>query len=183
MSSANDSELYWSYAHIIFPAGFASQGVSIEMLQWLDGARRPPIFLEIIRKSKKFDELGNYKYGFSVTQWKGINCKQSTRWQHLSRLKASAHSFFANFFSCYETRQLILGTGTAIWWMTEPHWSFQPVQNRRTPKARTWCKRSWKSSEYWRWSNLLKKFLKNCCELLAKDTCLAQYLRPKELSR
>ncbi len=23
-------------------------------------------------------------------QWKGINCKQSTRWQHLSRLKASA---------------------------------------------------------------------------------------------
>ncbi len=28
---------------------------------------------------------------------------------------------FANFFSCYETQQLILGTGTAIWWVTEPH--------------------------------------------------------------
>jgi hypothetical protein len=26
-----------------------------------------------------------------------------------------------NFFSCYETQQLILGTGTAIWWVTEPH--------------------------------------------------------------
>jgi len=24
-------------------------------------------------------------------------------------------------FSCYETQQLILGTGTAIWWVTEPH--------------------------------------------------------------
>jgi hypothetical protein len=23
-------------------------------------------------------------------------------------------------FSCYETQQLILGTGTAIWWLTEP---------------------------------------------------------------
>jgi len=25
-------------------------------------------------------------------------------------------------FSCYETKQLILLTGTAIWWMTEPHY-------------------------------------------------------------
>jgi len=24
-------------------------------------------------------------------------------------------------FSCYEKQQLILGTGTAIWWVTEPH--------------------------------------------------------------
>jgi hypothetical protein len=30
-------------------------------------------------------------------------------------------------FSCYETQQLILGTGTAIWWVTEPHWTlFRP---------------------------------------------------------
>jgi hypothetical protein len=28
---------------------------------------------------------------------------------------------FAKFFSCYETQQLILGTGTAIWWVIEPH--------------------------------------------------------------
>jgi hypothetical protein len=50
-----------------------------------------------------------------VFQWKGINRKQSTRWQHLSRLKASAFFPLQNFFTCYETQQLILGTGTAIW--------------------------------------------------------------------
>jgi len=54
-------------------------------------------------------------------QWKGINCKQSTRWQHLSRLKASAFFSLQKNFSCYETQQLILGAGTAIWWVTEPH--------------------------------------------------------------
>jgi len=54
-------------------------------------------------------------------QWKGINHKQSTRWQHLSQLKASAFFSLQNIFSCYETQQLILGTGTAIWWVTEPH--------------------------------------------------------------
>jgi hypothetical protein len=54
-------------------------------------------------------------------QWKGINRKQSTRWQNLSRLKASAFFSLQKFFSCYETQQLILGTGTAIWWVTEPH--------------------------------------------------------------
>jgi hypothetical protein len=55
-------------------------------------------------------------------QWKGINRKQSTRWQHLSRLKASAFFSLQKNFSCYVTQQLILGTGTAIWWVTEPHW-------------------------------------------------------------
>jgi hypothetical protein len=46
-------------------------------------------------------------------QWKGINCKQITRWQHLSWLKASAFFSLQKIFSCYETQQLILGT--AIW--------------------------------------------------------------------
>ncbi len=55
-------------------------------------------------------------------QWKGINRKQSTRWQHLSQLKASAFFSLQIFFCYYETQQLILGTGTAIWWVTEPHW-------------------------------------------------------------
>ena len=54
-------------------------------------------------------------------KWKGMNRKQSTRWQHLSWLKASAFFSLQIFFSCYETQQLILGTGTAIWWVTEPH--------------------------------------------------------------
>ncbi len=58
----------------------------------------------------------------AITQWKGINRKQSTRWQHLSRLKATAFFSFQKKFSCYETQQLILGTGIAIWWVTEPHW-------------------------------------------------------------
>jgi hypothetical protein len=30
-------------------------------------------------------------------------------------------SLCKKIFSCYETQQLILGTGTAIWWETEPH--------------------------------------------------------------
>jgi hypothetical protein len=56
-------------------------------------------------------------------KWKGINRKQSTRWQHLSRLKASAFFSLQKILSCYETQLLILGTGTAIWWVTEPHWN------------------------------------------------------------
>jgi hypothetical protein len=56
-----------------------------------------------------------------LQQWKGINHKQSTRWQHLSRLKASAFFSLQIFFSCCETQQRILGTGTAIWWVTQPH--------------------------------------------------------------
>ncbi len=70
-------------------------------------------------------------------QWKGINCKQSTRWQHPSRLKASAFFSLQIFFSCYETQQLVLGTGTAIWWVAEPHYtttvSLRPRQNPLNP--------------------------------------------------
>jgi hypothetical protein len=55
-------------------------------------------------------------------QWKGINRIQITRWQHLSQLKASSFFYLQIFFSCYETQQLILGTGTVIWWVTEPHY-------------------------------------------------------------
>jgi hypothetical protein len=46
----------------------------------------------------------------------------STVNRELSQLKASAFFSLQKLFSCYETKQLILGTGTAIWWMTEPHW-------------------------------------------------------------
>jgi hypothetical protein len=59
-----------------------------------------------------------------LKQWKGINCKQSTRWQHLSRLKASVFFSLQKKIS-YEKQQLILGTGTAIWWVTEPHWKWK----------------------------------------------------------
>ncbi len=42
-------------------------------------------------------------------QWKGINRKQSTRWQHLSRLKASA------FFSLQIFFKLLWNTATYTW--------------------------------------------------------------------
>jgi hypothetical protein len=41
------SRTHCSYAQIIFPASFIGQGVSIKMLQWLDGARTPPKYLII----------------------------------------------------------------------------------------------------------------------------------------
>jgi hypothetical protein len=37
--SNDDSVLHLSYVQIIFPAGFIGQGVSMRMLQLLDGAR------------------------------------------------------------------------------------------------------------------------------------------------
>jgi hypothetical protein len=39
-------------------------------------------------------------------------------------IPVKSYAFFSlqKFFSCYETQQLILGTGTAIWWVTEPHY-------------------------------------------------------------
>jgi hypothetical protein len=42
----------------------------------------------------------------------------------------------------FKTQLLILGTGTAIWWLTEPHWKFYLVkihkvaENSATTKAR-----------------------------------------------
>jgi hypothetical protein len=54
LSSSNNSGLYWSYDQIIFPTGFTNQGVSISMLQWLDGARWFPRYF-----GKSFDKLKN----------------------------------------------------------------------------------------------------------------------------
>ncbi len=53
-------------------------------------------------------------------QWKGINRKQSTRWQHLSRLKASAFFSLKKNLVVMKHSNLYLGDGTAIWWVTEP---------------------------------------------------------------
>ncbi len=64
---------------------------------------------------------GSWQARVFVLQWKGINRKQSTKWRHLSRLKASAFFSLQKNFSCYKTQQLIVGTGTAIWWVIEPH--------------------------------------------------------------
>ncbi len=79
------------------------------------------IFICISMNCRNYNDISFVGKNFSKKiQWKGINCKQSTRWQHLSRLKASAFSL-QKIFSCYEKQQLIIGTGNAIWWVTEPH--------------------------------------------------------------
>jgi hypothetical protein len=56
-----------------------------------------------------------------ANQWEAINCKQITRWQHVSQLKASSFGSWQQKSLLLKTQQLILGTGTAIWWLTEPH--------------------------------------------------------------
>ncbi len=71
----------------------------------------------------KFLEFHTILFMKWITKWTGINRKQSTRWQHLSWLKASAFFSLQFFFSCYKTQQLILGTGITIWWLKEPHWT------------------------------------------------------------
>jgi hypothetical protein len=55
-------------------------------------------------------------------KWEAINCKQITRWQHVSQLKASSFSSWQQKSLLLKMQQLILGTGTAIWWLTEPHY-------------------------------------------------------------
>ncbi len=45
----------------------------------------------------------------SFVEWKGINRKQSTRWQHLSRLKASAFFSLQNFLVIMKHSNLHLG--------------------------------------------------------------------------
>jgi hypothetical protein len=44
-----------------------------------------------------------------LAQWKGINCKQSTRWQHLARLKTSAFFSLQNFLVIMKRSNLYLG--------------------------------------------------------------------------
>ncbi len=69
----------------------------------------------------RLSRFATNKHSDLLDQWKGINRKQSTRWQHLSRLKARVFLSLQKKISCYETLELILGTGNAIWWVTEPH--------------------------------------------------------------
>ena len=52
-----------------------------------------------------------------VIQWKRISCKQDTRWQNLSRLKASAF-FSLQKISCMKCNKLYSGlvTPSSGWW-------------------------------------------------------------------
>jgi hypothetical protein len=77
---------------------------------------------------RNFYLLKNHKIAMNLTtikarenEWEAINCKQITRGQHVSQLKASSFSSWQQKSLLLKTQQLILGTGTAIWWLTEPH--------------------------------------------------------------
>ncbi len=68
-----------------------------------------PIF--VIFLPNRLWQISSSMFSFScIKQWKGINRKKSTRWQHLSQLKASAFFSLQKIFSCYKTQQLILGS-------------------------------------------------------------------------
>jgi hypothetical protein len=86
------------------------RGFLVTTLHWEKNSEK----MSVIKKSTIMQDA-------VLSKWRGINRKQSTRWQHLSRLKASALFSLQKIFSCYKTQQLILGTGIAIWWLTEPH--------------------------------------------------------------
>jgi hypothetical protein len=65
--------------------------------------------------------IANKKIFCSKNQWEAINRKQITRWQHVSQLKASSFYLLVKKSLLLKMQQLIFGTGTAIWWLTEPH--------------------------------------------------------------
>jgi hypothetical protein len=98
-------------------------------------------------------------------QWKGINRKQNTRWQHLSQLKTSVFFSLQNFFSCYETQQLILETGTAIWWVTEPHWAGRFVLG-------LFIKDRWPRKCWGKWTT---KFCNNAKHFFHNNTTFASF--------
>ncbi len=120
----------------------------MDLAVWLDGARPPKsnvcnyikikiaevYFNDIQFGGKSISQwklLNSFVWGIILQQtkqtqhaslqWKGINCKQCTRWQHLSRLKASAFFSLQKNLVVMKHSYLYLGLGTAIWWATEPH--------------------------------------------------------------
>jgi len=56
-----------------------------------------------------FSEKIVKKIIYHTFQWKGINRKQITRWQHLSQLKASAFFFLQIFLVALKHSNLYLG--------------------------------------------------------------------------
>ncbi len=118
----NWSERSKSFKTIHFTRSFSFSWVTRTELPYI----KKLVIIAFIKKAR-YHNLKSYAidglklYFLAKIKWKGINCKQSTWWQHLSRLKASTFFSLHKILSCYETKQLILGTGTAIWWVTEPH--------------------------------------------------------------
>ncbi len=73
------------------------------------------------------------------------------------------------FFSYHETQQLIHGTGTAIWWVTEPHLRYRAPQSR-------------KNSFFFRVSSIQNNYI-NFSELLVPMAGRIRTLDLKEISR
>jgi hypothetical protein len=55
-------------------------------------------------------------------------------------LKVGAFFSLQIFFSSFETQQLTLGTGTAIWWVTEPHLYDKVLNKWIAPGQSCWSK-------------------------------------------
>jgi len=71
-------------------------------------------------------------------QWKGINCKQSTMWQHLSRLKASAFFSLQKNFVVMKNSILYLG-------LVMPSGGWQSLKNtiHKFNKCKLWTFSQW----------------------------------------
>jgi hypothetical protein len=61
---------------------------------------------------------GRFNLWESLTQRKIIELKKNARWQHISPLKAKDFCSWLKKSWLLKKQQLILETGTAIWWVT-----------------------------------------------------------------
>ncbi len=113
----------------------------------------------------------------ALIQWKRINCKQSARWQHLSRLKASAvFSLQKKLVSCVKCNNLYSGlvTPSSGWWSpidltsSKPYiftaarkgkWGFgnvtrasgkaKDIQQKNYRKRERWAECQWATAMLW----------------------------------
>ncbi len=99
------------------------RGLCKDLTVWPVGASPHPISLNMHLTNLQFDQLRPYLKSKGLYKWKRINCKinhkQSTRWQHLSRLKPSAFfSLRKNLVSCMKRNNLHLGLvmPSSGWW-------------------------------------------------------------------
>ncbi len=115
----NNSWVWNALAHVPFLTSFKILPKLVDV--WIGTKLAGQLTLQIFIKTLCSKDLPGSNILKLITSAMERN-QQSTRWQHLSRLKASVFFSLQKKFCCYETQQLILWTGTAIWWMTEPHW-------------------------------------------------------------
>jgi hypothetical protein len=115
------------------------------------------------------------------------NCKQSARWQHISWLNASAFCIWLNKLWLIKTQQLILGTGTALWWVTEPH--FVIIYNIKVAKifgthADIWQQKPAAELSKFLWLKVYLHYCKNCTKLVGfeEQKFFYTFLKPANLA-